>query len=195
MKKLFLLFCMIFQTLLLSDQPITWTEITTQFSSPNGLKIFKGERANPKLVIWYMDVDLNEKNLALKAYLGDKTNVKNFTKKVGAYAAINGGYFGGNTSVSAVIYPDGVKGTNIASVTRNNKSYPLIRSLFSVKKDRSSSVNWIYHYGSLPEDIYCFDAPIDYDYLDPTPREVPLKSAGNSSRRHSYRNWWWPYSR
>lgn len=160
-------------------QTITWTDVSSQFSLPEGVKLIKGERTSPALKCWYYDVDMNNPKIALHAYVtGSNANVPQLTKKFGAYAAVNGGFFSGSTTLSTVVYPGEVKAQNVASLTRNSMAYPVIRSFFGVKKDRSLSVDWIYHYGSTINDIYTLAAPLAYTYNDPSPKSIPAKTSG-----------------
>ena len=95
----------------LSAQIITWSDITSQFTLPEGIKAFKGERQSPALKAWYLDIDLKQQSIAIRPYLSTvsagKEGVAPFSQRVGAIAAINGGYFDvtGSTSFSAVVYP------------------------------------------------------------------------------------------
>lgn len=176
MKKLIILFCFIISNFY--SQSIIWQDVTSQYQLPSGVKVFKGTRTSPKLQAFYIDVDLNNKNLAIRPYIGTATNLKTFTKKVGAYAAINGGFFSSGISLSTVVYPNELKSQNVASLVRNSKSYPVIRSLFNMKKDGNLSIDWIYHFGSTINDIYKYDQPLNYIENDPNPKPVPLKSEG-----------------
>ncbi len=97
----------------------------------------------------------------------------------GAYAGVNGGFFGGSTSFSAVVYPYEVKAQNVSSVTRNSQSYPVISSLFSMKFDRTFDVEWIYHYGNNLSNIYRFDSPMPYTNNQQHPLPPPLQTNGN----------------
>ena len=161
-------------------QTITWTEITSQYSSlPQGVKLFKGERSSPALQAYYFDVDLNNSKLAVRPYTTSSfATVPSLTKKFGAFAAVNGGFFGASGSYSAVVYPNEVKAQNVPSVTRNNQTYPVVRSFFAINTDRSMSVDWIYHFGGGVSDIYKFDAPLNYANNDPTPLPAPDKTNG-----------------
>ncbi len=160
-------------------QTITWQDVTANYILPQGIKVFHGSRTSPILSIWYLDADLNNSKLAVRPYVsGTSMTLPSFTATVGAYAAVNGGYFGGGVPYSAVIYPNEVKASNVQSVTRNSLSYPVIRSFFGMKKDRSLNVDWIYQFGNAMTDIYTFPQPLPYVSNDPTPRSVPLKSAG-----------------
>ncbi|NUN71389.1 MAG: hypothetical protein HUU02_16960, partial [Bacteroidetes bacterium] len=77
-------------------QPITWQNVTANYSLPAGISVFAGTRAAPALKIWYLDVDLNNTKLAVRPYVaGTSQTLPGFTAAVGAYAAVNGGYFGG----------------------------------------------------------------------------------------------------
>ncbi len=178
MKKFILAF-FIMSTMTFS-QPISWTEITSNYSLPEGIKIFQGERAAPKLKIFYIEADMNNPDLVVHPYITSPNKlVKDFVPFVGAYAGVNGGFFGGSTSFSAVVYPNEVKAQNVAAVTRFNQSYPVIRSFFGMKTNKTFSVEWIYHFGSNVSDIYRFDTPMPYTNNQQTPLPQPQQAAGN----------------
>jgi hypothetical protein len=163
----------------LLGQTIDWQERSSDHTLPEGVRLFKGTRTSPILEAWYLDVDLSQPDIMIRPYLaGSGNQVPDLTEAFGAYAAINGGFFGGSVSYSAVIYPNDVRAQNIAALTRNGQSYPVIRSLFSVDADRQPSVDWIYHYGNMIEGVYGFDAPMDYSLNQSTPLPAPLSSNG-----------------
>ncbi|MBI9071063.1 MAG: phosphodiester glycosidase family protein [Melioribacteraceae bacterium] len=179
MKKI-LLFILIGFTLS-SAQNINWSEITPDYNLPDGVKLYEGERSSPSLKIFYYDVDLNNPDIAIRPYISSSIKtVPKFVKSVGAYGAVNGGYFatGTSNSFSSVVYPGEVKSQNVKSLTRNSKSYPLMRSFFSMKKNGSLSVDWIYHFGADISDIYKFNTPMNYVDNDPTPKIAPQKTDG-----------------
>ena len=95
-----------------------------------------------------------------------------------AYAAINGGFFGGTASLSTVVYPNEVKSQNPTSLVRNGVTYPVTRSLFSITNRRQMRVNWIYHFGSRVQDIYTFAQPTPN--VPGTPAPVPQQSNGSA---------------
>lgn len=177
MKKI--IAALFFAVNILLSQTITWQDVTASYTMPQGVKIFHGTRTSPILSAWYIDVDLNNPKLAVRPYVsGTSMTLPAFTASVGAYAAVNGGYFGGGIPYSAVIYPNEVKASNVQSVTRNAMSYPVIRSFFGMKKDRSLGVDWIYQFGNAMTDIYTFAQPLPYVSNDPSPRPAPSKSSG-----------------
>ena len=176
MKKIILLL-FLFSTAAFSQ--ITWTEITSNYTLPTGIKVFSGERTSPVLKIFYIDVDMNNPDLVIHPYIGSNKTINNFIPFVGAYAGINGGFFGGSSSFSAVVYPYDVKAQNVAAVTRNSQSYPVIRSFFGMNFDRTFNVEWIYHYGNNVSDIYRFDEPMPYTNNQQTPLPPPLQANGN----------------
>jgi hypothetical protein len=177
MKKY--LFFLLFSVEFVLSQTIMWQDVTSNYTLPSGIKVYHGSRSSPILSIWYLDVDLNNTKLAVRPYVsGTNLTLPTFTATVGAYVAINGGYFGGTSPFSAVIYPNEVKATNVQSVTRNTFSYPVIRSFFGMKKNRTLSVDWIYHFGNTLSDIYTFPQPLPYISNDPTPRSAPTKANG-----------------
>jgi hypothetical protein len=177
MKKIFLLFVIL--TTITFSQPINWTEITSNYSLPSGIKVFQGDRATPKLKIFYIDADMNNPDLVIHPYITSPNKlVKDFVPFVGAYAGVNGGFFGGSTSYSAVIYPYEVKAQNVASVTRFSQSYPVIRSFFGMNADKSFHVEWTYHFGNNVENIYKFSEPMPYTNNQQTPLPPPQQSTG-----------------
>ncbi len=161
------------------SQQISWVNVTSKYTLPSGIQIFEGSRTSPLLKIYYVDADLTNPLLSIRPYLSSTNySVDNFNNKVGAYVSINGGYFGGNQSYSAVIYPNEVKATNVTVVSRNSKSYPLIRGMFAMKNDKTFSVDWIYNFGNAIEDVYKFNAPLPYISNDPNVLPTPLKTDG-----------------
>ncbi len=160
-------------------QTISWEERSSDHTLPDGVRLFKGTRSSPILEAWYLDVDLNQPDIMIRPYLaGSGDIVPDLTEAFGAYAAINGGFFGGSVSYSSVIYPNEVRAQNVSALSRNGQSYPVIRSLFSVNTERQASVDWIYHYGNLVESVYGFAAPMSYSLNQSTPLPAPLSSNG-----------------
>jgi hypothetical protein len=180
-KSIILLLSLCFVSSLFS-QSITWTDITSQFAVPEGVKIFQGDRPSPALKAWYLDVDVTNKNLAVRSYLSTipagKEGVAPFCQRVGAIAAVNGGYFdvNGTTSYSTVVYPGEVLAQNLGTIFRSGVAYPVTRSFFGLTTERALSVDWIYHFGSRVEDIYIFDQPTPNAPGQPAP--VPQKMQG-----------------
>ena len=139
-------------------QNLNW-EQSQNYTLPEGVTLFKGRSEAPQLNAWYLKVDLNNPDIALKAYLaGQSKLVTNFTADVGAYAAINGGYFSGNSALSAVIEPDQVLARNVTALNRNSKSYPVIRSLFSLDTLKNPAVDYVYQFDLTMNGIYTYDA-------------------------------------
>ena len=179
MKSIYIIIHIFFFVNLLPAQTITWTRQVNS-SLPNGVELYKGTRSTPKLQAFYLDVDLNNPALAVRPYLvSQSSRVPDIVDKVGAYAGINGGFFGGSTSYSAVIYPNEIKARNIAAVTRNSQAYPVIRSLFSVDTLNQISVDWIYHFDNSTTGLYRYDAPLTYSYNDPSPEPAPQINEGH----------------
>lgn len=79
------------------------------------------------------------------------------------YAAINGGFFGGNQSYSLVQYNNTVLAANIKSVSRTyngvNTAYYPTRAAFGINTSGEPVVAWIYHIGSGINDVYSYPSP------------------------------------
>ena len=177
MKKL--LTIIVFLSTVCFGQNIIWTDVSAFYNLPEGVKLFSGERTSPILKAYYYDVDLNNPKLAIRPYATTSPSTVNvLNARFGAYASVNGGFFGGTTSYSAVIYPNEVKAQNIASVTRNNQTYPLIRSFFGMKTNKELSIDWIYHFNNTISGIFTYTSPLNYIYNDPTPKAAPLQTNG-----------------
>ncbi len=178
MKKLFVLVLFAFTCGV--SQTLVWEDVTSHYALPLGIKAYHGTRTSPIASIWYLDADLNNPKLAIRPYVAAASmTLPAFTASVGAYAAINGGFFGGTSPYSAVIYPNEVKATNVQSVARNSAAYPVIRSFFGMKKNRSLSVDWIYQFGNAMTDIYTYSQPLPYASNDPVPQALPVKNNGS----------------
>jgi len=178
MRKILLI--IFFSAAFITAQTISWQEITSTYTLPEGVELYKGTRTSPILQAFYFKVDMNNPDLAIRPYLTSSTAITaTLTQRFGAYGAINGGFFGGTTSYSTVLYPFSVKAQNVTAVTRNSLSYPVIRSFFGMNEDRTFTVDWIYHFGAEVGDIYRFDAPMQYISNDPTPKPAPVKTTGS----------------
>ncbi len=163
-----------------SAQAITWTEKTDNVNLPTGVKFYEGVRESPKFKAWYLEVDMSVSEIALVPYIAKNgtESITNFASREKTFATINGGYFGGGISYSTLVNPGQVLAQNVSSLTRNSKSYPVIRSMFGIKEDRSMSVDWIYHFGGSLENLYKFEAPLPYSSSSDDPLTAPQKSSG-----------------
>ncbi len=164
-------------------QSIEWIKVSEQYNMPEGVELYQGTRSSPPLKAWYLEVDTKVASIGLVPYLADggTETITNFSKRSNAIAVINGGYFGGNASYSTLVQPGQVLARNVGSLSRNNISYPVIRSAFSIGKDRSMSVNWIYHFSSLVDGIYRFPQPLPYTKgSSDSPLSAPKKEDGEA---------------
>ncbi|MBN2364925.1 MAG: T9SS C-terminal target domain-containing protein [Calditrichaeota bacterium] len=154
------------------SQGITWTDRTSTVSLPQGVSFYKGERNNPLLKAWYIDIDLNNANIAVRPYISSsKKGIVQFTQSVGAFAAINGGYFDINssTSYSAVVYPEEVKAQNLAAILRDGLTYYVTRGFFGITYQREPAVDWIFHFGNEVSQLYRFPQPLPNIQGNPAP--------------------------
>ena len=119
-RSIILIICLL--SLIINAQTITWTLQTSPTLSA-GIELYKGTRNSPKLQAWYLNVDMNNPDIVIRPYIvPSSATVPNICQQVGAYAAINGGFFGGSTSYSTVIYPGEVKAMNVQSLSRFNQT-------------------------------------------------------------------------
>ena len=162
-------------------QDISWTEVTSDYGFTESIQMYEGRRNSPALNVWYAKVDISQDSIALVPWLTEKGSEKitNFSQRKGAYVAINGGFFGGSNSYSALVQAEKVLAQNVGALTRNGESYPVMRSLFSLDTQDSMHVDWIYHFGSRPQDIFTFESPMNYSQSD-DPKPAPEKANGKA---------------
>lgn len=161
-------------------QDIVWQDISGTVVLPDGVKLFFGTRGSPALKIWYYEVDLANPDIALVPYMAKNgsESITNFASRTGVYGAINGGYFGGSSSYSTLIQPGAVLAQNVGALTRTGQSYPVIRSIFGIKADKSMSVDWIYHFNTEPSGVYRFQEPLPYEGSNDAPLPTPKQEDG-----------------
>jgi len=180
MSKCLFAFCLLALLVRSNAQPITWNDISNQHTLPDGVKLFQGRQESPPLNIWYLDINVNQAELAVRPYItGSKTGITSFVAGRNAYAGINGGYFDINssTSYSAVVYPQELKAQNVSMLSRNGTVYPATRSFFGLDYNLNMSVDWIWHFDATLDGLYIFDTPTPN--TDGVPAAIPVKANGN----------------
>ena len=184
MKSIVRLLFMIFLPTFLAGQNIQWQDVSSEHEFPEGLRLFHGTiSGNNNFFAYYYEVDMTVPEIAIRPYLSATSKqVHNFSAEVGAYGAVNGGFFAGTSSVSSVVFPGEVPARNLTSLSRTvgdvTRTYPVIRPLFAVNNDRSLATEWVYHHTYSFDDIYVYDEPMDYICNDPNPLPVPVKADG-----------------
>ncbi|MGH1362447.1 MAG: phosphodiester glycosidase family protein [Calditrichia bacterium] len=167
---------------LLSAQAISWTDISAQQNLPTTISLFAGNRLNPPLKAWYLDVDLNDSTYVILPYLSTvgSEGLVPFANRVGAVAAINGGFFNvtSGASVSSVVIREDVLAQNISTLVRNGVNYPVTRAFVSFDNNGMPAIDWIYHFGSLFSDLYRFPSPTQNSPGNPAP--VPIPADGSN---------------
>ncbi len=179
MNKYIFLFLLLSPVIFLFAQPITWNDISGQYALTEGVRLFQGRRDSPALNIWYLDVDLNQVDIAVRPYIiPNKTGINSFVSGTNAYAGINGGYFDINSaaSYSAVVYPQELKAQNVSLLNRSETIYPATRSFFGLDYHLKMSVNWIWHFDATIEGLYTFATPTPNG--EGIPADTPIREDG-----------------
>ena len=182
-NKLFYLVIMSITLVLLlvtsTKAQVVWTEISDENELPVGIKLFSGRQSSPGLVAFYAEIDLNSEEIIVHPYLSQNLRATaTIAAEKGAILAVNGGFFAGTSSVSAVVEPYTVLARNIASLSRPAGTFPVTRSFLALNEDKSVSIDWIYHYSAEFEDILRFNSPTPNTTTTPAP--VPLRNDGQS---------------
>jgi len=180
MKRLIVTLLLLFTSLNFSSAQMVWTDVSADENLPEGVRLFSGLDAGKRVFAYYLEADMNNPSIIVHPYIGQARPTTSFTSDVGAIAAINAGYFNVNTggSVSAVVMPgQQVEAINILSVVRDEIAYPVTRAFYGVNEDRSSRIDWIYHFGNRFEDLYWYSAPTAN--VPGTPAPTPSREQGN----------------
>ncbi|MNK01771.1 hypothetical protein D3C87_195790 [compost metagenome] len=156
---------------------------------PTGIQVYVNTTPfNGKPLVAYCVVFDPKSGLELKPVLAtaNKKLSTFYTEETGfRYAAINGGFFGTNSSYSLAMYKGVVNAINIRSLSRtfNGKSttyYPT-RAAFGFSEEGVPDVTWIYHVGTGNGTIYSYPAPAA-NLINTAPKPVPTATlpAGGS---------------
>lgn len=156
---------------------VSYEDITPS-ELPSEIKVYKAHTTvtGHPLNIWYSIADLSTGNVTLRTICTDsgkqKSSAMAKAQTESPYVFVNGGYFGGNASVSYVL-DKGVQKAENESFLARKKSYYVSRGVFGVTSDAKSSVNW--RFGrSVSGGPYFYDTPIPQ--IDGAPELSPSKN-------------------
>jgi hypothetical protein len=143
---------------------LVWTEFTEDEGLPEGIRLFRGTRINPAKSVWYLEVDMNNKNHIVHPYLSSTyRTTTSFTAHVGAIAAINGGYFSATSSVSTLVEPGELKSRNIGFLNREingvSQTIPITRGFLALHEDRTATIDWLWHFNNDLDGMYWYENP------------------------------------
>ena len=160
-----------------SYDQIQWQDRSTEHYFPTGVVYrygqFEGSTAH------WLSIDLSNEKLALEAIKADGAQaIFNYTFAPNVVAAINGGFFSGNSSYSAVINKNTVHARNVTSLNRNNQSYPVLRSAFILDQNNQASVKWIYQFDLTSDSVYSYNNPLAYTSSASSPLPTPQITDG-----------------
>lgn len=177
MKTIYLSLAILFCATSLHAQ-IIWNERSSEFSLPEGIRVFTGHQNSPAYLLHYIEFDMTNPDYILHPYWSSTyKSTTNFSSSVGAIAAINGGFFSTSSSVSSMVEPGGiVKSQSIQLLNRDGINYPVGRAFFGILPDRSMRIDWVYHFSSSIQDFYRYDNVFANSIGSPAP--TPTKEAG-----------------
>ena len=138
-----------------------WTEITSQYSLPASIKLYKTTTSVTGRTVnaWYAIADMSEGDLELRTFKSSSAMKPSAAAKSGlvdgdVQIIVNGGYFGGGQSYSYVMNRGKEEAAGVKSVTRSyygdenktnvSKSYNITRGAFGVNSNQEPSVKWLY---------------------------------------------------
>lgn len=138
-----------------------WEEITSQFSLPASIKLYKTSTSvtGRKINAWYAVADMSAGDLELRTFKASSVMKPSAAAKAGlvdgeVQIMVNGGYFGSGQSYSYVMNRGKEEASGVKSVTRSfysdanktnaSRSYNITRGAFGVNQNQEPSVKWLY---------------------------------------------------
>lgn len=138
-----------------------WTEITSQYSLPSSIKLYKTTTSVTGRAVnaWYAIADMSAGDLELRTFKSSSAMKPSAAAQSAlldgkVQIIVNGGYFGGGQSYSYVMNRGKEEAAGVRSVTRSyygdenktnvSKSYNITRGAFGVNANQEPSVKWLY---------------------------------------------------
>ena len=142
---------------------VTYTDVTPA-GLPSEIKVYQASTTvtGKPTNIWYATADLSTGNVELRALCNDGSKKKTSVMATQAgtpYVFVNGGFFGGSTSVSYVLDQGTRISENSASVARSDVNYYISRGVFGATQSGETSVCWRFG-GSVNGGPYFYPVPI-----------------------------------
>jgi hypothetical protein len=163
-----------------SSPPLAWAPFKADV--PPSIRVFADAGTQPRA--WYVDIDYNDKNLRAVPWLSTSPTRREtgsaMAAPLGAMVAINGGYFdmmGVPARTFSLVMRDGkVLVPNIPVVNRSNppRAYPVTRSAFGIRADRTFDVAWVAAQGNT---IWAYPKPVAHTMsavASPPTRKSPV---------------------
>lgn len=92
----------------------------------------------------YLTLSMADAHKLLTPRLGQaSTTMADWAQQTDTAAVVNGGYFYSNTPLSLVVADGERLADNISVVTRNNQSYPVLRSAFWMSDSGEAEIGWV----------------------------------------------------
>ena len=105
------------------------------------------------------------------------TAMASWAQQADTAAVINGGYFHSNAPLSLVVAAGERLADNISAVTRNDQSYPVLRSALWVSENGEAEIGWVGVDGV--NELRDFVEPIPYQRDQATPLTPPSEVSGS----------------
>ena len=155
-----------------------WNERSSEFSLPQGVRVFTGYQNSPAYLLHYIEFDTKSQDYILHPYWSSSYKAtSNFSRDVGAVAAVNGGFFSTSSSVSTMIEPGGiVRSQSIQVLNRDGINYPVSRAFFGILPDKSMRIDWTYHFSTSINDFYRYDNVLNN--VPGSPAATPTRAGG-----------------
>lgn len=151
-----------------ANAPLRWQSVAQPW--PPGIRVYSAPAAWPAsgARAWYVDVDYSNDTYKAVPHLapgGGREPGGAMARRLGASVAINGGYFDMNDppvrTYSLVLQAGRVLAPNVAVVHRTNppRAYPVTRSAFGFRADRTCDVAWVAQVGGA---LWAYPRPVPH---------------------------------
>ncbi|MBV9469815.1 MAG: hypothetical protein JOZ57_11285, partial [Abitibacteriaceae bacterium] len=156
--------------------PLVWTQIAMNL--PPSIKVYAGTSPYQGAPVraWHIDIDYNDTTLRAQPWLSKSAAGREvgsaMARQLNAVVAINGGYFDMQSvparTFSLVMHDGKVLVPNVAVVKRPNLGhvYPVTRSAFGIRADRSFDVAWVAQQGDT---LWIYPKPVAHSVTTVAP--------------------------
>jgi hypothetical protein len=169
------------------NQPLVWSPSPQKL--PPSIKVFADTGLGPTQPrAWYVDIDYNDKSLRALPQLSTAASGREtgsvMARQMGALVAINGGYFdmmGNPARTFSLVMRDGkILVPNIPIVNRSNpgRAYPVTRSAFGIRANRTFDVAWIASQGGA---LWSYPRPVPHSITTVAPAPTRESPAGGKA--------------
>ncbi len=148
----------------------TWTELPVMKTA--AVKAYRGIDSLNTVRAFYLDADMNDLSIEVKPAVasGGAEAASSILKRAGAFAGINGGFFGGGQALGLVAIDGQILVQPLASLSRSGTIYYATRAALGIDKRRQPGTTWAYNWNGV---LHGYPSPNPNQSGTPAPQPNP----------------------